>query len=136
MFTLFTDGGSRGNPGNSACAYFLFNESGKLSDFGGDFLGIVTNNNAEYLGLINGLKLAVKNKIEELTVCMDSELAIKQIRGEYKVSNESIKLQHKEVKYLEKNFKKIEFKHVPRAENKFADKLVNTILDSIQNVQI
>ncbi|MEP7103099.1 MAG: ribonuclease HI family protein [Candidatus Dojkabacteria bacterium] len=133
MFTLFTDGGSRGNPGNSACAYFLLDSEGKLSDFGGEFLGTVTNNNAEYSGLINGLKLAVKNGIDDLLVCMDSELAIKQITGIYKVSSDSIKEQHKEVKYLEKNFKKIEFKHVPREQNKFADKLVNTILDTIES---
>ena len=129
MFTLFTDGGSRGNPGNSACAYFLFDSEGKLSDLGGEFLGTVTNNNAEYAALINGLKLAIKKGVTELTVCMDSELAIKQIKGIYKVSSDSIKEQHKEVKYLEKGFSEIEFKHVPREQNKFADKLVNIILD-------
>lgn len=132
MHTIFTDGGSRGNPGNSACAYYIF-DGDKLVDFGGNFLGIGTNNNAEYLGLINGLKLAVKNKIENLEVRMDSELAIKQIIGVYKVSTDSIKELHREVKALEKNFKTITFKHVPRAENKFADKLVNIILDTEEN---
>lgn len=129
MYTLFTDGGSRGNPGNSACAYYLF-EGTQLKDFGGKFLGITTNNNAEYSGLINGLKYSTKLGITDLEVCMDSELAIKQILGIYKVSSDSIIELHREVKNLEKNFKKISFKHVPREENKFADKLVNIILDT------
>ncbi len=132
MFTLFTDGGSRGNPGNSACAYFIFKDN-LLEDFGGNFLGVGTNNNAEYLALINGLKLAIKDGIDNLEVRMDSELAIKQIIGVYKVSTDSIRELHREVKNLEKNFKKIEFKHVPREENKFADKLVNIILDTEEN---
>ncbi|MEO6728353.1 MAG: ribonuclease HI family protein [Candidatus Dojkabacteria bacterium] len=132
MYTLFTDGGSRGNPGNSACAYYIFKDDA-LEDFGGIFLGTGTNNNAEYLGLINGLKLAIKNNIKELEVRMDSELAIKQIIGVYKVSTDSIRELHHEVKMLEKNFKNVSFKHVPRAENKFADKLVNIILDTEEN---
>ena len=132
MYTLFTDGGSRGNPGNSACAYFIFNND-VLEDFGGIFLGTGTNNNAEYLGLINGLKLAIKLKITNLEVKMDSELAIKQILGIYKVSTDSIRELHHEVKMLEKNFKSITFKHVPRAENKFADKLANIIMDTEEN---
>jgi len=132
MYTLFTDGGSRGNPGNSACAFFIFNND-KLEDFGGLFLGTGTNNNAEYLGLINGLKLAIKLKIQNLEVRMDSELAIKQIIGVYKVSTDSIRELHHEVKMLEKNFKSISFKHVPRAENKFADKLANIIMDTEEN---
>src|SRR6185369_15711486 len=132
MYTLFTDGGSRGNPGNSACAFFIFKDD-KLEDFGGMSLGIGTNNNAEYLGLINGLKLAIKLKITTLEVKMDSELAIKQILGIYKVSTDSIKELHREVKALEKNFTSISFKHVPRAENKFADKLGNIIMDTEEN---
>ncbi|MFS8131072.1 MAG: ribonuclease HI family protein [Candidatus Dojkabacteria bacterium] len=132
MYTLFTDGGSRGNPGKSACAYFIFKDN-QLTDFGGDFLGTGTNNNAEYMALINGLKLAIKNGIKELEVRMDSELAIKQIIGVYKVSTDTIRELHHEVKNLEKNFSNVSFKHVPRAENKFADKLVNIILDTEEN---
>ncbi|BCX14003.1 MAG: hypothetical protein KatS3mg085_535 [Candidatus Dojkabacteria bacterium] len=75
-FKLFTDGGSRGNPGDSACGYFLF-EDDKLIDFGGLLLGQSTNNVAEYTGLILGLKNALKKMIRNLNCYLDSELIVK-----------------------------------------------------------
>lgn len=126
---LYTDGGSRGNPGNAACAYFLF-EGDKLVDFGGKFLGIVSNNVAEYRGLILGLKSAEKLGIESLEVYMDSELIIKQVNGVYQVKNDDMKQEISKVMAVIKSFKLISFNHVLREKNKYADKLVNTILDS------
>lgn len=126
---LFTDGGSRGNPGDAACAFFIFDED-KLVDFGGKYLGIVSNNVAEYNGLVLGLKAAQKLGVENLEVFMDSELIIKQIKGEYKVKSDDMKKEITKVMELNRGFKTITFAHVLRAENKFADKLVNAVLDS------
>ena len=130
MFKLYTDGGSRGNPGNSAVAFLLFEESGKLVDFGAKFLGTATNNYAEYTALIQGLTLARKNSIKNLSCFLDSELVVKQLKGEYKISSSEIKSLSSKVIELKKDFTNIDFTHVPREENKFADKLVNLILDT------
>ena len=132
MHTLYTDGGSRGNPGDSAIGFFIFDEQMKLVDFGGKYLGIVTNNNAEYKALIEGLKLAIKNKIKKLKCVLDSELVVKQINGLYKISSPEIKIDATKVMDLRKEFDEISFNHVLRSENKFADKLVNIILDTKQ----
>jgi len=132
MHTLYTDGGSRGNPGDSAIGFFIFDEQMKLVDFGGKYLGIVTNNNAEYKALIEGLKLAIKNKIKKLKCVLDSELVVKQINGLYKISSPEIKIDASKVMDLRKEFDEISFNHVLRSENKFADKLVNIILDTKQ----
>ncbi|MBE0573279.1 ribonuclease HI family protein [Candidatus Dojkabacteria bacterium] len=129
-FKLFTDGGSRGNPGSSAAAFLLFNDN-DLIDLGAKFLGSATNNFAEYNALIEGLKLAKKHT-DSVACFLDSELVVKQINGEYKVSSADIKPLVSKVKELAKDFSSISFTHVPRAENKHADKLVNIILDSLE----
>lgn len=129
-YFLFTDGGSRGNPGNSAAGCFIFDSKNKLIDVHGEYLGKSTNNSAEYNALILGLKLAKKNKIDKLKCHLDSELIVKQINGQYKVNHEDMKKLYSEVQKLILNFDAIEFVHVPRKENKFADKMVNLILDS------
>jgi len=130
MHYLFTDGGSRGNPGKSAIAYFIF-EDEKLLDFGGKFVGVGTNNSAEYQALILGLKAASKLGIKKLTCNLDSELAVKQLNGEYKISNEDIKKLALSVQKEREKFESVTFNHVLREKNKFADKMVNVILDSV-----
>lgn len=132
MYTLFTDGGSRGNPGSAASAFFIFKDNSLIS-FNGEYLNTNTNNYAEYYGLILGLKEALKHNISEIEVRMDSELIVKQIKGEYKVSSVDLKPMFTKAKELCAMFSKVEFKHIPRAENKFADKLVNIILDQHSN---
>ena len=132
MHYLYTDGGSRGNPGNAACACFLFDEEMKLIAFDGKFLQTATNNFAEYNAIKIGLKLAQKNNIENLTCRLDSELAVKQITGLYKINDENIRKFYSEIMMLAKGFKSIQFVHVPREENKNADRLVNIILDAIE----
>jgi len=127
-YNLYTDGGSRGNPGKSACAFFIFNEKNEVVEFGGEFLGIGTNNNAEYLGLLLGLKIAEKQGYTNLKIYLDSELAVKQIRGEYKIKDENIKNIHSNISKILSGMT-YEISHVERAKNKFADKLVNLILD-------
>jgi ribonuclease HI len=130
MYKLFTDGGSRGNPGNSACAFLIFDENDRLITFNSLYIGIRTNNFAEYLGLIEGLKATKKLGINEISCFLDSELAVKQLNGQYKVSNEDIKKLIREIEELKTDFTKISFNHIPREENKFADKLVNIVLDA------
>jgi len=127
---LFTDGGARGNPGNSGSGCVLFTIDYKLIDFDAKFLGIKTNNQAEYMALINGLELALNHQISELNIFMDSELIVKQLKGEYKVKDEKMILLKKSVDNLFTKFKSIEIKHVKREKNSFADKLVNLVLDS------
>lgn len=131
MYKLFTDGGSRGNPGKAAIGYFLFDKEDKLVDFGGEYIGENTNNNAEYNGLIAGLKLAKKNDVKEINCNLDSELVVKQLNGEYKVKHPDMQTLFAKVEELKKNFTEIKFTHVRREFNKHADKMVNTILDSI-----
>ncbi len=129
MYYLFTDGGARGNPGPAACAFFLFNDQ-ELVDFGGIYLGETTNNVAEYSALVNGLKSAIKNGIKELECRLDSELVVKQIGGQYKVKEPQMQKLNGQVCELMDQFTQVKFVHVPRAQNKFADKLVNTVLDA------
>lgn len=127
--TLFTDGGARGNPGPAGMGALLFSDD-KLIDFDGAYHEHQTNNQAEYKALLIGLNMARKNKVRNLACFLDSELIVKQLNGEYKVRNESMISLYQEVQKLKENFESIEFVHVPRKQNKHADKLVNIILDS------
>lgn len=129
-YSLFTDGGSRGNPGNAACGFFIFDEKDNLVDFGGKYVGETTNNVAEYYGLIAGLEQAKKIGLENIVCKLDSELVVKQLQLKYKVKDEKMQVLFKKVNELAANFSRISFTHIPRAENKFADKLVNVILDA------
>jgi len=131
MNQLYTDGGSRGNPGSSAIGYFIFDHN-KLVNFGGDFIGIGTNNNAEYQALINGLILCTTCEIKTVECVLDSELVVNQLNKKYKVNSLEIKKLYDKVISISEYFDKITFKHVPRNENKFADKLVNIILDNVK----
>jgi ribonuclease HI len=131
MIKIFTDGGSRGNPGNAACAFVIYEED-RLVFLDSFFLSTATNNFAEYTGLINGLKYLQKSGITHATAYLDSELVVKQVNGEYKVKDENIKLLHAQVSELKAKFKQILFVHVRREENKIADKLVNIVLDAVE----
>lgn len=129
MYKLFTDGGSRGNPGNSACAYFLY-ENESVVFFDGKFLGQNTNNFAEYSGLLMGIEKIAKLKIEkDIEIYMDSELVVKQINGEYKINNVTIKEFCTKIHSILGKFKSYKINHILRAENSNADRLVNIILD-------
>ena len=88
---LSTDGGARGNPGPAAYGYVLEAEDGTVLDARGETIGVATNNVAEYRGLIAGLEKALELGVDELEVVSDSELLVKQMRGEYKVKNEALR---------------------------------------------
>lgn len=127
---LYTDGGSRGNPGPSAVGYVILNMDDTVVKKEGVYLGITTNNQAEYQGLKQGLEQAKALGIRELTVYMDSLLVVNQMNGIYKVKNRDLWPIHKSAKDVAQTFSDISFVHVPRELNGIADGLVNDTLDA------
>jgi dinuclear metal center YbgI/SA1388 family protein len=127
--TLWIDGGSRGNPGPSAIGVVLKAEGGYLLEEIGRTIGNGTNNVAEYTALLEGLDLASRHGAREVQVLSDSELLVKQMRGEYKVKNEGLKALFAEAKLRTTTFQRVELRHVPREENTRADALANEALD-------
>lgn len=131
MYRIFSDGGSRGNPGPSAYAVVV-TKDGKIIHEHSEYLGINTNNYAEYRGLIAGLSKALELGAREVEFIMDSQLVIKQMRGEYKVRSENIKELYLDARSLASMIPKIEFRQVPRSELLIprADALLNKELDA------
>lgn len=127
---IFTDGGSRGNPGQAAYG-FVIKTDGKIIKRGFGAIGIATNNTAEYTAVIEALKLLEsENTKDELNFFIDSLLVVSQLSGKFKVKNAAIRDLVVKVKELETSFKKITYTHIPREQNKEADALVNLALDS------
>ena len=127
---LSTDGGARGNPGPAAYGYVLEGGDGTVLDARGEAIGVATNNVAEYRALLAGLASALERGIEELEVVSDSELLVKQMRGEYKVKNETLRELVDEAQALERRFDAVRYTAVRREHNELADRLVNEALDS------
>lgn len=127
--TLFADGGSRGNPGPAASAAVLLDPSGELVEEVGAYLGIATNNVAEWTALVLGLEAAAKRGILRLSVRLDSELVVKQLRGEYRVKHAGLQPLYNRARQLMRRFSEVDVKHVPRKQNALADRLVNRLLD-------
>ena len=137
---LFFDGGSRGNPGISGCGYVIYVNNEKVTE-GCRFISKNgTNNEAEYSGLIDGLKSLIELdelKIIELEIRGDSKLVLQQVQNKWKVKAPNLKPFHQEATKLIKEFtdtesRKITFKHIPRSENKEADLLANRGMDSYE----
>jgi ribonuclease HI/pterin-4a-carbinolamine dehydratase len=127
---LYADGGSRGNPGPSASGFVLMDEKGDVIKKSGIYLGITTNNQAEYHSLKLGLEEALKLSAHEVNVFMDSLLVINQMKGIYKIKNRDLWPIYEAIKLLTQHFKKITFTHIPRELNKLADGEVNETLDA------
>jgi ribonuclease HI len=127
---MFADGGSRGNPGPAASGAVLFDESGAVLREIGTYLGVATNNVAEWTGLLMGLEAALELGIDDLSVRLDSELVVKQISGAYRVKHEGLIPLHAKAKLLLRKFARVDVKHVRRKENAAADALVNQVLDA------
>lgn len=127
---LFTDGGSRGNPGDSAIGAVLYDETGHTVAEISEYIGITTNNQAEYRALIAALERAQQLGASTVNVFADSELMIKQMKGVYRVKNPELAHRFMEAIALARNFSKITFTHVRREKNKAADALVNKALDA------
>ena len=126
---LSTDGGARGNPGPAAYGYVLESEDGHVLDARGETIGVATNNVAEYRALLAGLEKALELGVTELEVVSDSELLVKQMRGEYKVKNDALRALHGEASELAEGLEKVAYTAVRRAHNELADSLVNEALD-------
>jgi len=129
---LFTDGGARGNPGPAAYGYVLQADDGTVLAAHGEAIGLATNNVAEYRGLVAGLAMAVELVVPELEVISDSELLVKQMRGEYKVKNGALRVLSLEAARLAERIGKVEYVHVRRAHNELADRLVNEALNDAE----
>ncbi|MHB8641548.1 MAG: ribonuclease HI family protein [Gaiellaceae bacterium] len=127
---LSTDGGARGNPGPAAFGYVLEAEDGTVLDARGETIGVATNNVAEYRALIAGLEAALERGVSELEVVSDSELVVKQMRGEYKVKNEALRALSLQASRLARELGRVEYSAVRREHNELADKLVNEALDA------
>lgn len=124
-----TDGGARGNPGPAGIGVVIKGEDGHVLKEIAEYIGETTNNQAEYKALIAALKAAKLLKAEDVTVLADSELMVKQIKGEYKVKNEGLRPIYAEAKKLLAHFSSFDIRHVVREKNKEADKLVNIAID-------
>lgn len=125
---LRVDGGSRGNPGPSAIGIVMEDETGQMLQTLGQAIGPATNNVAEYRALIEGLKMARAAGAAKVEVLADSELLVKQMRGEYRVKNEGLKPLHAEAAALARGFDDFSIRHVPREQNAAADRLLNEAL--------
>ncbi len=127
---LYADGGSRGNPGPSASGYVLMDMNDTVIVENGLFLGVTTNNQAEYQALKIGLEDALKRGIQVVHVYMDSLLVVNQMKSIYKVKNRDLLPVHDSIRKMLPHFKQVRFTHVPRELNKLADGVVNNILDT------
>ena len=127
---LSTDGGARGNPGPAAYGYVIETEDGHVLAAHGEAIGRATNNVAEYNGLVAGMAKAAELGVTELEVVSDSELLVKQMRGEYRVKNEALRALWEDASDLERRFAKVRYRAVRRAHNELADRLVNEALDA------
>jgi ribonuclease HI len=127
---LFTDGGARGNPGPAASAYVLEAENGTVLDARGEAIGTATNNVAEYRALLAGLEAALAAGVTELEVVSDSELLVKQMRGEYRVKNAALRELSVAAARLAREIGDTRYTAVRREHNELADRLVNEALDA------
>jgi ribonuclease HI len=132
---LFADGGSRGNPGPSSSGFVIMDENDKVLVDKGVYLGVTTNNQAEYTALKLGLEEALKIGASEVEVYMDSMLVVNQMKGIFKVKNRELWPIHDAVKQLVDQFKHVNFDHVPREFNKLADAAVNRATDQELGVE-
>jgi ribonuclease HI len=127
---LFTDGGARGNPGPAAAAYVIETEDGTVLAAHGEAIGVATNNVAEYRALVAGLEKARELGLGELEVVSDSELLVKQMRGEYKVKNQALRELSLRAASLARELGDVRYTAVRREHNELADRLVNEALDA------
>lgn len=129
---VYSDGASRGNPGPSAIAFMILTENGEILKEHSEYLGIRTNNQAEYEALISALKSTFKLPNQKVVCHMDTELVVKHLNGEYQVRNPDLKTLWLKVQELKQGFQEISFVHVPRTDSYIqkVDRLANQTLDS------
>ena len=127
---LFTDGGARGNPGPAASAYVIEADDGTVLAAHGETIGVATNNVAEYRALVAGLERARDLGLDELEVVSDSELLVKQMRGEYRVKNRALQDLFLDASHHARKIRRVTYTAVRREHNELADRLVNEALDA------
>ena len=128
-YQLFCDGAARGNPGPAGAGAVLKKEDGELVAEISEYLGETTNNQAEYQALLHGLERAVGLHVKHLKIFMDSELVVKQLKGDYRVKHPDLIPLHQRVRESLKKLSSFEIAHVFREKNKEADKLANRAID-------
>lgn len=127
---IFSDGGARGNPGPAGIGAVIYGKGGEVIAKVSKYLGVSTNNQAEYKALIAALQKAKELKLLNIECYLDSELVVKQLKREYKVKNKDLAPLFLEVHNLSIAFESISYHHIPREKNKVADKLANEAMDS------
>ncbi len=133
--TIYTDGGSRGNPGPGGAAYILKDKHGNVVGGRGCYLKKTTNNIAEYTALLGSLKAAAEMGLDNISIYSDSELMVKQINGQYKVKNSNLKKLYSQCMELLSGIKSWQINHVRREKNEEADALANRAMDIKGNVE-
>ena len=129
-YIIHIDGASRGNPGHASYGFAVLDPSGKkVLHSGSGYIGIKTNNVAEYTALLEALRFVLEKGLQSVEIRSDSELLVKQLNGEYKVKSEHLAALNEECRRLLRRLSWYEIKHVPRSKNKIADKLANEALD-------
>ncbi len=126
---IYTDGGARGNPGPAGIGAIAYDEQGREVFRLAKFLGLATNNQAEYQAVLAALQKAKQIGAQNLQIFMDSELVVKQLNREYKVKNKDLAPLFVKIYNLTFSFKNVKFSHIPREQNKQADKLANQAMD-------
>ena len=126
---IHTDGGARGNPGPAGIGVVIANEDGDLVEEYQGYIGETTNNQAEYQAVVRAFELLEQHTTEVLDFYLDSELVVKQLKGEYKVKNQDLAPLFVKIHNAQQKYKHVTFTHVRRAENAHADSLVNKALD-------
>lgn len=129
---IFTDGGARGNPGPAGIGAVLYDEKNQVVAEISQYLGVATNNQAEYRALIAALREATRLGAKEVICYLDSELVVRQLNREYEVKNKDLAPLFLDVYNLSLSFKKISYHHIPREKNGAADKLANEAMDKAQ----
>jgi probable phosphoglycerate mutase len=129
MLTAFIDGGSRGNPGPAGYGVQVVDEQGTVVQELSESIGVTTNNEAEYRGLIAALEWMAAEGHTRARIRSDSELLVEQMRGEYRVKSPGLQPLHREASQLVKSMERVVFEHVPREKNREADRLANEAMD-------
>lgn len=125
---IFTDGASRGNPGPAAIGAIIMDEQGRLITTIAQPIGQATNNQAEYKAIITALEKAIRLGANQVDIYSDSEFVVRQINGQYRVKNASLQALYHQVKQLQSQLGGFTITHIPRQQNREADRLANSVL--------
>ena len=132
--SVYTDAGSRGNPGPAAIAYSVYDSSGKLLEEGGKLIGVCTNNTAEYTAMITALGAASKFSDGDVSCFSDSQIMVRQLNLDYKVKEKHLKVLFDKIRKLESRFERVTYTHLRRENPKISrmDSIVNRTLDDAE----